>query len=37
MGKASRDRRQKKDKDRQRRRAAWAASLGRSPGQGRVP
>ena len=37
MGKVSRNRRQKRDKDRQRRRAERAASLGWSPGRGRVP
>ena len=37
MGRVSRNRRQKRDKDRQRRRAERAASLGWSPGRGRVP
>ena len=37
MGKVSRNRRQKRDKDRQRRRAERAASLGWSPGRGRAP
>jgi hypothetical protein len=37
VGKVSRNRRQKRDKDRQRRRAERAASLGWSPGRGRVP
>ena len=37
MGKVSRNRRQKRDKDRQRRRAERAANLGWSPGRGRVP
>ena len=37
MGKVSRNRRQKRDKDRQRCRAERAASLGWSPGRGRVP